>query len=84
MSGKLTIIMIAHRLNTIQTADNLLYLENPRSVLAGAKGTTEYNEIMDRLKKTSYAHQVEDEKEADPQESIDSDEKADESQSHYS
>ena len=40
------------------TADNLLYLENPRSVLAAQKGTPEYTEIMDRLKKTSYAHQA--------------------------
>jgi len=48
--------MIAHRLQTIQTADNLLYLENPKSVLAGAKGSPEYTEIMDRLKRTNYAH----------------------------
>ena len=78
MSGQLTIIMIAHRLNTIQTADNLLYVENPRSILAGAKGTPEYKELMDKLKSTNYAHQVKDEKEVDPQDSVDSDELEDE------
>ena len=46
----MTIIMIAHRLQTIMTADNLLYLENPRSVLGVQKGTPEYEEIMNRLK----------------------------------
>lgn len=43
------------------SAQNLLYLENPRSVLAGEKGTKEYTVIMNRLKKTNYAHQVKDE-----------------------
>ena len=32
--GNLTIIMIAHRLQTIKTAQNLLYLESADSVLA--------------------------------------------------
>jgi len=48
--------MIAHRLQTIETAENLLYLDEPHRVLAGGKGTVEYNEIMTRLKKTNYAH----------------------------
>ena len=52
--------MIAHRLQTIETADNLLYLENPESVLAGSKGTPEYDNIMERLRRTNYAHQVDD------------------------
>jgi len=64
--------MIAHRLQTIKTANNLLYLENPKSVLAGKKGTDEYDKIMDRLVRTNYAHQA-DEPEAD-QESIESEE----------
>ena len=59
-AGNLTIIMIAHRLQTIMTADNLLYLEHPTSVLEAQKGTPEYTEIMDRLKKTNYAHQADD------------------------
>ena len=48
--GKLTIIMIAHRLQTIQTAKNLLYLENPTSVLAAERGTPEYDELIERLR----------------------------------
>ena len=63
--GNLTIIMIAHRLQTIMTADNLLYLETPRSVLSAHKGTPEYTEIMDRLKKKNYAHQAQDEEDED-------------------
>ncbi len=50
--------MIAHRLQTIQTAENLLFLESPTSVIAGEKGTSEYTELIDRLVKTNYAHQV--------------------------
>jgi len=48
--------MIAHRLQTIQTADNLLYLESPTNVLEAAKGTDAYTELMARLMKTNYAH----------------------------
>ena len=72
--------MIAHRLQTIMTAENLLYLENPRSVLSAEKGTPEYIEIMDRLKRTSYAHQAddgEDDKEEISYESAEEDEKKD-------
>ena len=36
---KLSIIMIAHRLETIKTADNLLYIEANNSILPGAKDT---------------------------------------------
>lgn len=50
--------MIAHRLQTIMTADNLLYLESPTSVIAAQKGTPEYDAVMDKLKKTNYAHQA--------------------------
>jgi ABC-type transport system involved in Fe-S cluster assembly fused permease/ATPase subunit len=38
--------MIAHRLQTIITANNLIYIENSKTILAGAKGTREYEEIM--------------------------------------
>ena len=54
--GDLTIIMIAHRLQTILTAENLLYLENSSNVLEVSKGTDAYNEVIDRLQKTNYAH----------------------------
>jgi len=30
----LTIIMIAHRLQTIATAENLLYINNPKEIIA--------------------------------------------------
>ena len=42
--------MIAHRLQTIMTADNLLYLESPTSVIGVEKGTKEYDDVMNRLK----------------------------------
>lgn len=42
------------------TAENLLYMENPKSVIAAQKGTPQYIEIMDRLTKTNYAHQTAD------------------------
>jgi len=57
--------MIAHRLQTIMTADNLLYLESPTNVIGVQKGTNDYTKIMDRLKKTNYAHQAKDEKDED-------------------
>ena len=57
--------MIAHRLQTIQTAENLLFLESPTSVIAGEKGSSEYAELIDRLMKTNYAHQVTGDDEAD-------------------
>ena len=59
----MTVIMIAHRLQTIKTAQNLLYLEDPTSILSAEKGTPEYSSIIERLEKTSYAHQAEDDEE---------------------
>ena len=54
---KLTIIMIAHRLQTIETAENLLYIEDPKSIIGGQKGSAEYEEIMNKLKTETYKHQ---------------------------
>ena len=68
--------MIAHRLQTIMTADNLLYLESPTKVRAGQKGTPEYDQIMDLLMSKNYAHQVKDLEEA--QESEESEESEEE------
>ena len=48
--------MIAHRLQTIVTADNLLFLESPSKVIEAEKDTEEYAELLERLKKTNYAH----------------------------
>ena len=55
-SSDLTIIMIAHRLNTIASAENLLFLETPTNQISAQKGTEEYDELMERLKSTNYAH----------------------------
>lgn len=70
--------MIAHRLQTIMTADNLLYLESPTNVIGVQKGTSEYTEIMNRLKKTNYAHQADNEKDDDQPSSVESNESEEE------
>ena len=42
--------MIAHRLQTIITAENLLYLDTKENQQRSAtKGTEEYDELLDRL-----------------------------------
>jgi ATP-binding cassette, subfamily B (MDR/TAP), member 1 len=53
----LTIITIAHRLQTISAAKNLLFLESRDSVVGATKGTAEYERIMNKLKEDTYAHQ---------------------------
>ena len=52
----MTIIMIAHRIETIITAENLLYLESPSSVIEATKGTEQYDKLIQRLRETEYAH----------------------------
>jgi ABC-type multidrug transport system fused ATPase/permease subunit len=52
----LTIIIIAHRLTTIASADNLLYFKSRSELVTAAKGTQEYNEIFEKLKSISYAN----------------------------
>lgn len=54
--NRMTIVMIAHRLQTIMTAQNLLYIDNKNTMLAGAKGTKEYDDIMQKLQEESYKH----------------------------
>lgn len=49
--------MIAHRLQTIRTAQNLLYIDTPKKILAAEKGTPEYANIMTKLKSETYKHQ---------------------------
>ena len=51
----LTILIIAHRLTTIASADNLLYFKSRSDLVSAAKGTPEYNEIFEKLKSISYA-----------------------------
>lgn len=53
--SKLTIIIIAHRLTTIASADNLLFFKSRSELVSAAKGTPEYNEIFEKLKSISYA-----------------------------
>lgn len=55
---QLTIIMIAHRLQTIEKADNLIYIESNTTLLQGKKGTTAYNSIMKKLREENYKHQL--------------------------
>lgn len=51
--------MIAHRLQTIETAENLLYIENAHSIIPAEKGTIEYDRIIKKLKTETYKHQQE-------------------------
>ena len=57
----MTIIMIAHRLQTIKTAENLIYLQDTKTAIGATKGSKEYDEIIKRLEATNYAHQQEEE-----------------------
>lgn len=71
---KLTIIMIAHRLTTIASADNLLYFRSRSQLVSAQKGTQEYDEIFEKLKCISYAmgdDGKEDNKEGDEDDEID-------------
>ena len=54
--NKLTIVIIAHRLETIMTAQNLLYFESNTTLVPSAKGTPEYDRIIKKLKEEVYAH----------------------------
>ena len=59
----LTILIIAHRLTTIQSANNLLYFRSRSQLDSAAKGTPEYAEIFEKLKSIAYAYGEEDQKE---------------------
>lgn len=52
---KLTIIMIAHRLTTIASADNLLYFKSRSQLVSASKGSAEYDEIWEKIKCIQYA-----------------------------
>lgn len=41
------------------TAQNLIYLQDPKTAICAEKGTPEYDQIIERLEKTNYAHQQE-------------------------
>ena len=48
--------MIAHRLTTIASADNLLYFKSRSQLVSAEKGTPEYEEIFEKLKCIQYAY----------------------------
>jgi len=64
--------MIAHRLTTIASADNLLYFKSRSQLVSAEKGSAEYEEIFEKLKCIQYAY-GDDEKE-DGQEGDEGDE----------
>ena len=71
--------MIAHRLQTIKSADNLLYLESPNNVVGVAKGTAEYDAVMAKMMETNYSHQADKKKDdGEGSETISSDEESEE------
>jgi hypothetical protein len=45
----MTIITIAHRLQTVSSSKNLLYIQGRNEVLPATKGTPQYQEIWDKL-----------------------------------
>lgn len=61
----LTVVIIAHRLTTIQSADNLVFLESKENIVEAAKGTLEYDEVMGKLRAENYAHQKDEDDEDD-------------------
>jgi ABC-type transport system involved in Fe-S cluster assembly fused permease/ATPase subunit len=52
--------VIAHRLTTIQSADQLLFFKSRSELVSAEKGTNEYDEIILKLKSISYAAGAED------------------------
>ena len=52
----MTIVMIAHRLTTIASADNLLYFKSRSELVSASKGSPEYDEIFEKLKCIQYAY----------------------------
>lgn len=53
----LTIIIIAHRMQTIMSADNLLYFDSNHLIIPAKKGTKQYKHLIKRLvfkKKDSF------------------------------
>ena len=48
--------MIAHRLTTIASADNLLYFKSRSQLVSAEKGSPEYEEIFEKLKCIQYAY----------------------------
>ena len=52
----MTILIIAHRLTSIKSASNLLFIERRDKISSLKQGTPEYDEVMLKLKNITYAH----------------------------
>lgn len=50
VKAKLTIIIIAHRLSTIEHADNMIFFKSNNEIVRYAKGSDEFQEILNKLK----------------------------------
>ncbi|CDW89499.1 abc transporter [Stylonychia lemnae] len=57
---KLTTIMIAHRLQTIMSAENLIYLDRDYKIFQASKGSQLYDEIMGRLQNEQVQEEQQD------------------------
>ena len=51
----MTIIIIAHRLTSIKSASNLLFIEGRNKIKLFQAGTDTYNKAINRLKNFTYA-----------------------------
>jgi ABC-type multidrug transport system fused ATPase/permease subunit len=53
-SQKLTILIIAHRLTSIRSAKNLLFIERRDKISGYKKGTSAYEEVFVKLQNITY------------------------------
>ena len=56
----MTIIIIAHRVTTIETANNLLVFRGRSDLITVTKGTDEYEEVMKKVRNVNSVPVVED------------------------
>ena len=45
----MSFVLLAHKTQIIDKAENLLYIESPTSVISATKGTQEYDNLLSRL-----------------------------------
>jgi len=55
---KLTILIIAHRVTTIETANHLLVFRGRSDLITVTKGTDEYEEVMKKIRNVNSAPAV--------------------------
>lgn len=53
--NKLTILIIAHRLTSIKSAKNILFIEDRNKICSYEQGTANYDNALERLKNFTYA-----------------------------